>query len=180
MQSTLRREDLVKRFCPLIFSSFFVLTIALITSYSERIYLVYNTTGSLPRGLYFISKEAQIKRGDIVYFKPPFSIRKLLIERNWLPEKANLMKEVVAIPGDHICIGSTGKLSINFSECRQIILLKTDSKGLRMPHPYVDCGFIPKNKCFVLTDCARGFDSRYFGLIDLSLVIGKATPLFLF
>lgn len=53
---------------------------------------------------------------------------------------------------------------------------ETDSKG--KPLPIIAEGKIPYGKFFVSSEAVRSYDSRYWGLVSESDVIGKAYPIF--
>lgn len=55
-------------------------------------------------------------------------------------------------------------------------VFERDTKG--RPLPMIKEGRIPKKKYFVTSPAVRSYDSRYWGLIDESDIIGKAYPLF--
>lgn len=54
--------------------------------------------------------------------------------------------------------------------------LATDTKNRVMP--VIASGVIPNKKLFVFSPDDRSYDSRYWGLIDESQIIGKAYPIF--
>lgn len=54
-------------------------------------------------------------------------------------------------------------------------VFKTDTK--RRPVPIISSQVIPQGKYFVTSPDQRSFDSRYWGLVDKSWVIGKAYPI---
>jgi len=51
-----------------------------------------------------------------------------------------------------------------------------DTKGRDLP--MIEEGRISKGKYFVSSPAARSYDSRYWGLVDESEIIGKAYPIF--
>jgi conjugal transfer pilin signal peptidase TrbI len=51
-----------------------------------------------------------------------------------------------------------------------------DTKGRTLP--IIEPQVIPKGKYFVFSPAKRSYDSRYWGLVDESWIIGKAHPLF--
>lgn len=86
-----------------------------------------------------------------------------VIDVNGMPKRFEVQGIVRIIPKDG---GPTIELKA----------YRTNSKGekLKMIEPQI----IPKGKYFVMSPAARSFDSRYWGLVDESWIIGKAYPLF--
>jgi len=58
----------------------------------------------------------------------------------------------------------------------ELDVYEKDTKGRLMP--VIQSQVIPEGKYFVYTDHERSFDSRYWGLVDESQVIGTGIPLF--
>ena len=64
--------------------------------------------------------------------------------------------------------------SLNGSEVFETF--EKDTKGRHLP--MIEEGRIPKGKYFVSSPAVRSYDSRYWGLVDESEIIGKAYPIF--
>src|SRR5262245_44511592 len=94
-------------------------------------HVVYNATRSLPFGFYWMTGAHEIRRGDIIAFNMPPNVRALVHDRSYLPDKALLLKPVVAIAGDDVCT-SDGVLRVNQLEVGQV--LSNDSAGRPLPH----------------------------------------------
>jgi signal peptidase I len=107
-------------------------------------------------------------RGDIIVFDPP---------AEWSPVNGvPFIKRVIGLPGDHVQL-KNGVVYVN-------------GKALDEPYVYTDAGvaqrtdpqaggqsewFVPAGEVFVLGDHRENSeDSRTFGPIDLSKVIGRA------
>ncbi len=135
--------------------------------------LIWNTTASLPKGLYRI--HAGYQTGDIVAFDIPENILPLVRERQWIPDYDRLLKRVVGVAGDQVC----------FRE--QAIFLEgeyfgqrspVDSKGRPMPQ-LKGCHTVQQDEIWVmLKHQPLSLDSRYFGAVDTATVYGKALPIF--
>ena len=123
---------------------------------------LWNLSSSLPRGLYRIDRTGTAARGAIVAFEPPSIAAALILERAYLPREAMLLKEVVALPGDHVCIGKS--FSVNG---RAIGPVPTSDSSGRPLQPYRFCGAVPPGCAFVATPAPNSFDSRYFGPLPL-------------
>jgi conjugative transfer signal peptidase TraF len=124
----------------------------------------WNLSTSLPRGLYRLDRGAPPTRGAIVSFAPPRFASELIAARGYLPASASLLKAVVALPGDSVCIDET---SFVVNGERIAIVSSHDSAG-RALAPFLFCGAVPKDSAFVATSAWLSFDSRYFGPVPLS------------
>ncbi|SMC28320.1 conjugal transfer pilin signal peptidase TrbI [Desulfacinum hydrothermale DSM 13146] len=122
----------------------------------------------LPWSVILISrgKPATIQRGDIVEF----------IGRNMGHgfDGQHITKLVAGLPGDHILIRK-GQLFVNGHYWDDLWL----AEKLGKPVEAFEADYIvPPGKLFVLGTYYRSYDSRYWGMIDESEVIGTGTPLF--
>ncbi len=98
-----------------------------------------------------------ISRGDIVVFDPPpaSSLDKVLIKR------------VIGLPGDTVSI-SKGLVYINGTAIDEPYELEKPINDFR-------AFAVPENSLFVMGDNRNNsFDSRYWGVVPMDLVIGKA------
>lgn len=138
--------------------------------------VIYNPTESVPKGYYLIV-DSDIRIGDYVFSKLPAKVKKLAVERQYLPINIPILKPVAAQFGDRIC--SNGhEIFINDMVIAE--LLKKDSMGRNL-EPWLGCRFLLKGEYFLLsTHSTHSFDSRYFGPVERKMVIGKAVPLWIF
>jgi conjugative transfer signal peptidase TraF len=155
----------------------FLILVVIVTSLFPHKKLIWNSTGSLPKGLYYLTSKRHIDCGDIVYFPVPDNVKHLVfIERRWLPEFANLLKEVMAVEGDYVCENS------NALQVKNLIgpVSPVDSSGRHLPQ-FVYCGLLKKDQLFVgdLPNW-RSFDSRYFGPVNVKNIKGVAIPIWTF
>ncbi len=63
-----------------------------------------------------------------------------------------------------------------FNSSQVFEVFEKDTKGRDLP--MIEEGRIPKGKYFVSSPAVRSYDSRYWGLVDESEIIGKAYPIF--
>jgi type IV secretory pathway protease TraF len=92
--------------------------------------------------------------------------KSVVSERRYLPGGADLVKTVVAVPGDEVCL-QQGRFEVRgrvIAAIREI-----DSRG-RPLHPFGFCGPVPPGQAFVATAAPLSFDSRYFGPVPLSIL----------
>ena len=135
--------------------------------------LVWNASASAPIGLYGVTPEARLKRGDMVIAWAPAGPRALAAVRHYLPGNVPLVKRVAAAPGERVCaIGSEIFVGGHRVAERQA----RDSLGRPLPW-WRGCVTLKNGALFLLMDAPASFDGRYFGPTSPPDVIGKATPL---
>lgn len=161
------------------FSRFFIIAVILLSVVATYLFigtqkprLIWNTTSSLPKGFYKI--EEGYTYGDIIAFDIPENFRDLVKEREWIPLYDRLLKRIVGMQGDVICIRDT-EVYLNNNYFGKTAL--TDSKGRDMPQ--IDgCHTVKKGHVWVmLKDNVLSLDSRYFGQISEEIIYGKAVPI---
>lgn len=138
-------------------------------------FFTWNLTPSLPRGLYLLRPDLPPQLGSIVLFSVPESVRGLVHRRDYLPEGARLLKLVVALPGDPVCVAKSTLVVRGES---MATVRRTDSLGRRLL-PVSFCRSIPPDYAFVATPGSLSFDSRYFGPVPLSSLT-EVRPLWTF
>jgi conjugative transfer signal peptidase TraF len=135
--------------------------------------LVWNASASAPRGLYMVSPETPVLRGDMVIAWAPESARVLAARRRYLPLNVPLVKRVAAVRGDRVCaIGAVitiGNRPVAFRRTR-------DAAGRSMPW-WRGCLTLRSGEVLLLTDAPASFDGRYFGPTSSRELVGRATPL---
>lgn len=135
--------------------------------------LVWNTTASVPTGLYHVRGAASLHVGERVAIAPPSELRRYLAERGYLPSGVPLLKEVAALPGATVCRRGL-VIMINSEPAGRARAL--DSQARPLP-AWQGCRTIGADEIFVMNRCAPGsFDGRYFGPIARTQVIGRASP----
>jgi conjugative transfer signal peptidase TraF len=136
----------------------------------------WNLTDSVPRGIYWRSEpprgEPEFRIGDLVLLSAPRVVQKIIEDRRYLPVGAQLLKRIVAAPGDHVCFKGE-VFRVNDRTLAQI--LTTDSLGRRLPISAF-CGAVPVGFVVVGTTATRSIDSRNFGPVSESQ-LEKARPL---
>ena len=136
--------------------------------------LLWNATASAPLGLYRVERTSPIWRGDLVLVRPPSPARAVAAERGYLPEGMLLVKRVEGLAGDVVCVRG-GQVTIEGIAVANA--LQTDGVG-RLLDPWAGCRALASHEVFVLMrDVPGSFDSRYFGPVLRSDVLGKAVPL---
>ena len=136
-------------------------------------YAVWNATASVPTGLYAIRGKANLHVGERVAIEPPPELRRLLAERGYLPTGIPLIKRIAAVSGQRVC--RSGHVVIIDGDFAG---LARDRDRLGRPLPaWFGCQTLRSGELFVMNPAAPdSFDGRYFGVLRLVDVIGRATP----
>lgn len=140
----------------------------------KRPVLAWNTSASVPIGLYLIvSRPVQI--GDYVLVRISGPMQALAERRNYVGANMPLLKRVVATEGDRVCRRGQALL---VSGQHVAIALGIDQAGRPLP-VWQGCHQLQHGQVFVLGKHPESFDSRYFGPIDREQIAGAAIPLFI-
>lgn len=133
--------------------------------------LVWNASASAPIGLYAVTPDAFVERGDIVIALLPDPWRTLAARRRYIPANVPLVKHVAAAAGDEVCaMGRDIFINGAWAARRRF----ADALGRKM-HWWTGCIRLHGRQLFLLMPrSAASFDGRYFGMTDGALVVGKA------
>ncbi len=127
----------------------------------------------MPLGLYIKSSGNEIDRGDIVAICFTEKARTYFGMEN-CKEHPRLLKQVMAIPGDHVELSSTF-IKIN-NEIHPFIAFSFDKIGNKLEVPI---GRYANTEGFWLFGVhPRSWDSRYFGSLARDKILYKMTPIF--
>lgn len=139
-----------------------------------------NLTPSYPIGLWRIEAlDRPAAVGDLVFICPPetaafaLGLERGYVRRGLCPGWLSpLIKTVVALPGQHIETDDVVK--IEGGELPQSDVGTVDAEGRALPsHPG---GLVPACHLFLHSSFAGSYDSRYFGPIPASGILGLARP----
>ena len=131
--------------------------------------LIYNATPSAPIGWYAVEHKRPLMRDDKVAAFAPAQARKLAAHRGYLPEHVPLIKTVWAIGGERVC--HNGQL-VRVPNRPDISVLGQDGLGRALP-VMSGCYTLHADEVFLIsTDVQTSWDSRYFGPVSLSDMIG--------
>ena len=146
--------------------------------------LIYNPSDSVAVGWYRVEPLAQranspllrLEVGSIVVTHLPANAATLAAQRGYLPAHIPLLKRVGAVAPQHVCI-IAGQVRIDGVPSAAV--LPADRLGRPLPF-WLHCRPLAEGELFLLsvTDPAS-FDSRYFGPVSASAVIGVAHPVWL-
>ncbi|HWK69527.1 MAG TPA: S26 family signal peptidase [Burkholderiaceae bacterium] len=143
-------------------------------------HIIYNPSDSVPVGWYRIERADSPLRplsvGDIVLTRLPPDVAALAAQRGYLPSHIPLLKRVGAVAPQHVCIVD-GQVRIDGVPVAAV--LPADRMGRSLPF-WPQCRPLADGELFLLsTTNPASFDSRYFGPIQASAVIGTAQPIYL-
>lgn len=136
--------------------------------------LVYNPSDSVPRGWYRIGSPDLWHVDGIVLVRLPAGVAALAAQRGYLPPGVPLLKRIGAVVPQSVCVGE-GAVRID----GVVVASVRAEDGVGRPlSPWAQCRSLAERELFLLSNTRAGsFDSRYFGPVDASAVIGNAHPL---
>lgn len=136
---------------------------------SRRPSLIWNASPSVPIGLYLVTRAAP-RVGDLVVVGLPPFMAAFASSRGYLPLSVYLLKPVAGTAGDLVC-----RFGARVFVRRRLVALaaRADSGGKPMPS-WHGCRRLRSGEVFVLADHPASFDSRYFGPLDGSSMVGSA------
>ena len=136
--------------------------------------IVYNPSDSVPRGWYRIGLADSLRVGSIVLARLPTDAAALAAQRGYLPEHIPLLKRIGAMSPQQVCIE---KHIVRIDGMPVAGVHATDGHG-RPLSAWQQCRRLHDGELFLLSATnPASFDSRYFGPIAVSTVIGSAQPL---
>ncbi|MCR6700966.1 MAG: S26 family signal peptidase [Dokdonella sp.] len=140
-------------------------------------HVVYNPTPSVATGWYRIvpADAAALRAGDVVLVRLPSAAADLAARRGYLPSNVPLLKRVGAVAPQRVCVLGA---SVTIDGVPAAAVLRTDRRGRPLP-AWRHCRALRAGEVFLLGTHPASFDSRYFGPIDASAMIGRAQPLWL-
>ncbi|MCO3284229.1 S26 family signal peptidase [Pseudomonas aeruginosa] len=154
--------------------------LAWVSFVQPKAHIIYNPSDSVPVGWYRIKRADSPPRplsvGDIVLAQLRADVAALAARRGYLPSHIPLLKRVGAVAPQHVCIVD-GQVRIDGVPVAAV--LPADRMGRSLPF-WPQCRPLADGELFLLsTTNPASFDSRYFGPIHASAVIGTAQPIYL-
>lgn len=134
---------------------------------------IWNASASVPIGLYRVEPAKEIGVADLAVVMPPEPLAGFLAEREYLPKSVPLLKRVVALAGATVCRQGTAIVAdgVSFGDAQE-----RDSRSRQLP-VWQGCRVIADGEAFFMNrNAADSLDSRYFGPLPLTSVIGRAIP----
>lgn len=146
--------------------------------------VIYNPTDSVPVGWYRIDpfdgladpSHKSVQVDSVVLAHLPAQAALLAAQRDYLPLGIPLLKRVGAIAPQQVCV--VGR-SVRIDGMPVAATLPADHLGRPLP-AWQQCRRLRPDELFLLSTInPASFDSRYFGPVAASAVIGVAHPLWL-
>ena len=143
-----------------------------------------NLTPSEPLGLWrIVALQRPVETGDLVFICPPVTAsfeearRRGYVRRGLCPGGfAPLIKSVAALPGQHVEIGTN--VTVDGRPLPASLVRTSDGQG-RPITPFKN-GIVPPENLFLHSSFASSYDSRYFGPVPDSGLLGLARPVLTF
>ena len=146
--------------------------------------LTYNPSDSVAVGWYRVdpldrrtsSPPRRLEVGSIVLVPLPAEAAALAAQRSYLPTRIPLLKRVGAVAPQEVCVIGG---SVRIDGVPSAAVLPADRWGRPLPS-WSQCRRLRPGELFLLSVTnPASFDSRYFGPVSASAVIGVAHPVWL-
>lgn len=142
--------------------------------------VIYNVSDSVPVGWYRVAPaEARSDSppvGSIVLIRLPDTVAALAAQRGYLPIGIPLLKRVGAVAPQKVCIAD-GRVRIDGVPVAAALPVDQLDRPLQA---WPGCRRLRPGELFLLSASnPASFDSRYFGPVSTSAVLGVAHPLWL-
>ncbi|TPI78535.1 S26 family signal peptidase [Mesorhizobium sp. B2-8-9] len=137
-------------------------------------WLIWNASASAPIGLYRTEPGRALGVGDLAVVVPPEPLAGFLADRGYLPRGIPLLKHVLALGGESVCGQGTAIVAHGrtYGYARE-----RDSRGRPLPI-WKGCRMLVDGEVFLMNwGAADSFDSRYFGPLPDTTVVGRAVPI---
>ncbi|GAB1715409.1 MAG: peptidase S26 [Nitrobacter sp.] len=147
--------------------------IVLPTLSPPEVRFIWNASASVPIGLYRIVSGGHVDVTDLAVVMPPTDLAAFLDERRYLPRGLPLIKRVLALSGTTVCRRGHAILAYGATYGPA---LAHDTRGRPLPD-WQGCRTLHDGEAFFMNwDSPDSFDSRYFGPLPLSTIVGRAIP----
>ena len=134
---------------------------------------IWNASQSAPLGLYRLQPVDTLFVTELVAILPPEPLAAFLAEGSYLPRGVPMLKRVLALPGQTVCRNG---LTITVDGIGLGEALDRDRRGRPLPI-WQGCRVVARDDVFLMNlQSADSLDSRYFGPLPASAVIGRAVP----
>ena len=159
--------------CPTLFTAIVATSLLLSTIGGTTPLYIWNASNSVPIGLYRVQPATRLAVTELVAVQPPDLLAAFLDLNGFLPIGVPMLKRVLALPGQTVCRNG---LTIAVDGIDMGQAHERDGRGRPLP-AWRGCRVIAGGDVFVMNwQSEDSLDSRYFGPLPASAVIGKATP----
>ena len=134
---------------------------------------IWNASESVPTGLYRLQPIGEPFVTELVAVEPPELLATFLADRRYLPRGVPMLKRVLALPKQTVCRDNLTITvnSIELGEARE-----RDSNGRFLP-VWQGCRVVADGEVFLMNwQSADSLDGRYFGVLPITSIIGRAVP----
>jgi type IV secretory pathway protease TraF len=131
--------------------------------------VIWNASNSVPIGWYFVSKR-QPNLGEIAVIRPTEWVEIYASARGYLPLQTPILKSVRAIESSIVC--RFGRYV--FIDGKLVAKAKYRDTNHRKLPVWKGCRTLKSDDVFVLGMHRDSFDSRYFGPVNRTSVLGTA------
>lgn len=143
----------------------------------------WNTTESMPIGLWRVRDAAEIRRGDVVWVCPPNTDtfrqarRYHFVPEGFCPDNFTpLLKPVAAVAGDQVEVTAKGVV-VNGRLLANSAPAAIDGLGRRLPQVPRRAFIVQPGTVWLVSSYhPASFDSRYFGPVPAAGIAGVAAP----
>jgi len=140
-------------------------------------WVVYNPTDSVPRGWYRVRRindATSLHVGNIVLARLPEDVAAFAGQRGYLPGGLPILKRIGAAAPQAVCV----REQVVHVDGAAVATVRTHDGAHRPLQAWSQCRALANDELFLLSNTnPASFDSRYFGPIATSAVLGIARPL---
>jgi conjugative transfer signal peptidase TraF len=116
----------------------------------------------------------ELHRTDLVLVRLPARVQAFAAQRGYLPDGVPLLKRIAALPPQRVCL--LGR--VVFIDGHAVATALAHDSQHRSVRTWSGCRALAAGEVFLLSDShPASFDSRYWGPVNVSSVIGSARPL---
>ncbi|UQR64898.1 S26 family signal peptidase [Bradyrhizobium sp. C-145] len=134
---------------------------------------IWNASASVPIGLYRLRPAKSFHVTELVAVQPPEPLATFLDFNGYLPVGVPMLKRVLALPGQTVCRSG---LTISVDNIAMGEAKDRDGRGRPLPK-WQGCRVVGDGELFLMNwQSNDSLDSRYFGLLPASAIIGRALP----
>ena len=136
--------------------------------------LIWNTSASVPIGLYAVRPAGVLHVTELVAVRAPEPLARFLADRGYLPKNVPLLKRILALPGQTVC--RTDR-TITIDGIAMGEALDRDRRSRALP-VWQGCRVIPAGEVFLMNRQSKdSLDGRYFGCLPVTTIVGQAEPI---
>lgn len=165
-----------ERFRPLVLGGTAIVVLAAASLLVADDPIIYNHSPSLPAGFY-LRIASQPARGRLIRFAMPAAAAAYARDRGDDASDVTFLKPVAAAAGDRVCRDGP---SVSVNGAIVAAARELDSDGRPLP-TWSGCRTLATGEVLVLaTRVPNSFDSRYYGPVPTSRILGVYRPLWTF